>query len=701
MNHTTEAELESAEERTKLFIVGLNIDRDKARYEHTRGRLERVEVGVYLDSRVTPFERKSLLTKNAARIAMKLFPQGMLTGSSAFHRGAVEGHLMIATPRGGKPVDVGGVFSIYNTKTDLDLGLNREVEYVSVEDSFGECSIKRVADEMLIIKNFMPSKTRPRTTYLNNIDLNRVVERCMRTAGGRAPFMQRIESLASAHGMSHYLKHIRSFVDKVGSYSQAERPLQAFRVFWHRTPVATLSHDGHIWNFEYEPSVHLQLSMHEKKGKGSPPSFLGSLLPETGVKAGKTMEESLSDFSRGHRYISNITVQPFGRPGGEKEIIIDMLDGELKDFRNNHLEFSGAACNDIREVMSDEDLLSSLHRDPDSPRMSGMQIKLAAHLGRDGKLSAAKGKAFTHILKIVGSNPLYQSMCSMEWFSLTVAKGCGLNVEDYAVADVGGYGPSLLVERFDVRRDLNDRRMILTEDFWSIEGMVDNRQKYNGDLMKVADTVAKRSTDLETDGRHLLAQAVFSWLTWNGDLHLKNLLLVKETKDPRRGFDSIRLSPIYDVLCTQVFPDDAKSAAIGLGGNRNHTLAGFRQLGKVLGIKRDEVDSIVDLLSVSIPMWARKVANNLPDVIKSHPQSVAHIQKARELFDTRCLMMIAELENSKKGQGHRRQEEPDSESFSAEPVSTKEAAMEHVESERRRSWVPAAPEASAARRRRP
>jgi serine/threonine-protein kinase HipA len=703
MNRTAEHDLELESERSKILMFGLNADPNKCYYEHSRGRLERVVSGIYLDARITPVERRALLTKNAARIALHMYPQGMLAGSSAFHRGAVEGHVMIATPRGGKAVDVGGVLTIYNGKTDLDLGLNREVEFVTIEDSFGEYSIKRVADEMLILKNFIATKTRPRSTYLNNADLNKVVERCMRTMGGRDPFKRRIEALAKAHGMAHYLRQVNAFIDNAASYSQAEKPLQAFRVFWHRTPVATLSHDGHIWNFEYDAQVQIQLSMHEKKGRGSPPSFLGSLLPETGVKAGRSMEENLSDFGRGHRYISNITVQAAGSVGIDREIIIDMLDGELPHYRDPHLEFSGTATDDLLDVMGDEDLLSSLHRDPESPRMSGMQIKLAANLDRTGKLSSANGKAFTHIIKIVGSNPKYQSMCAMEWFSLTVAQGCGLKTEEYAIADIGGYGPSLVVERFDVRRDLNDKRMILTEDFWSIQGMVDNRQKYAGELMDVADTVVKKSTDLETDSRHLLAQAVFSWLTWNGDMHLKNLLLVKETKDPRRGFDSIRLSPIYDVLCTQVYPDDAKSAAIGLAGNRNHTLAGFRALGKKLGIERDEVDAIVDHLTVSIPLWARKVAGMLPGAIADHPQSVSHIEQARKLFDTRCLMMISELENAKKGSRSRRAAEVEADvgSFAADAPDASASAAEHIDAEQRRSWIPAESRLQGQRRARP
>jgi len=687
-------------ERAKLFITGLNIEHDKARYECGKGRLERLGIGVYLDALTPPVERREIILKNAARITMKLFPQGILAGSSAFHRGAVEGHLMIATPRGGAPVDVAGIFTIYNTKSDLDIGLNKEVEFITIDDSFGQHYIKRMSDELLIIKNFMLVKGRPRATYLNNLDLNKVVERCMRVTGGHDLFLRRIDALANAHGMFRYLRNVHAFIDNASSYTQLERPLESFRVFWHHAPVATLSHDGHIWNFEYDSNVQFQLSINEKKGRGSPPSFLGSLLPEVGIKAGKSMEENLGDFALGHRYISNITVKRSG-VAIDKDIIIDMLDGELPDFRSEKLQFNGQLNGELVAVMNDDDLMNSLHRNPNSPRMSGMQIKIAGNLDRNGKLSSANGVPFTHILKIVGSNPKYQSMCSMEWFSLTIAKSCGINVEEYAIADLGGYGPSLVVERFDIRRDLNDKRMILAEDFWSIEGLTDNDQKYGGELMNVADTVMKKSTNVEVDSRHLLAQAIFSWLTWNGDLHLKNLLLIKESKNSNSNFDSIRLSPTYDVLCTQVFPEDLKSAAIGLEGSRNHSLSGFRSLGRKMGIKQEEVDAMVEYLAVSIPHWSRRIAKDLPGVISEHPLSLVHITKAQNLFELRCSMMIGELDNSTNKQETSKQNEI--ESFSARPLVPLEfcAVLKNTETQKIKSLAGTANDNKMSRRRIP
>ncbi|ART57171.1 hypothetical protein CBP36_19885 (plasmid) [Acidovorax carolinensis] len=630
-----------------IYFAGLNITINQAIYAERNGLVHRVAPGVFIDAKIHPHDRHNLLLENSARIAAKVFPHGVLTGPSAYHRRAVEGYISIATVRGGREIDVGGAFKIVAHRGDLDLGMNKEVEFVTIKDSLGEYAVKRMADELLIIKNFLKVKGRPPQTYLNNTDLTRIVERCMRSLGGREPFMRRIKVLADLHGMSAYEKRINSFIDNAFTYEQVHQALLAYGVFWHESKVGVLSHDGHIWSFDYEPNVHLMLSVRESRGKGAPPAFLASLLPESGINKWEPSGENLQDFQRGHRYISNITV--FNEKEFEtKRVINDVLDGEIKDFRNSFLEFTGRADDGFLRCFNEDESLDNLRRDPDNPRMSGMQIKIPGFLDRNGNLQSARNRSFTHIIKIVGSDPNYSSMCSMEWFSLTIAKASGVITEEFAIADLGGYGPSLIAERFDVRRDLNDKRMILTEDFWSVAGMTDPRQKYSGELMEVADSLLRVSTNKEADGRHLLSQAIFSWLTFNGDMHLKNLLLVKEASNPMRGFEKIYLSPTYDIMCTQVYPDDAKSSAIALGGSRNHTLMGFRALGMKFGIKPAEVDEMIEHLAVSIPLWASRIASKLPETILAHEQSEKHIRQACSLFDVRCMMMIAEIDAAKK-----------------------------------------------------
>lgn len=638
-------EEQSAVDRESIFFDNLNIEPWKARYQHKRGELEKLCRGVYIDPNMAPLDRKALILKNAARIVKRAYPNCSLGGSSAYHRAAVEGSLLVSTNSSFDPVDIGGVFTIYNNRSDLDIGMNKEIEMVSIDDSFGTHSMRRWSDEIMILKNFGPSRYRPRNTYLNNIDLNRVVERAMDQHGGQLNLIDRLHALARLHEYTRYMKQIEIFVINAGTYRQEAKAISSFRVYWHKEPVATLQDDGHIWSFEYDDDIEVQLSVNEKKGRGSAPSFLLSILPE-GQRRGTKMDEKMPYFHDGHRYISNITVQPIGK-GKQNDIIVDIIDGELSKYTSGLLQFLGNPTASVRKSMADIEELDIAIQNPHQPRVSGMQMKLAANLSQNGTLDSANHKAFTHIIKTVGKDELYSSFCSMEWFSLTVAKGCGLNVENFAIADLGGRGPSLVVERFDLKKDLNDPRMILAEDFWSIAGHTDTQRKFHGELMEVADSLMKVSTNPKDDARHLLSQVIFSWLTNNSDLHLKNLLIVKEAPSAKSAFSSIRLSPMYDVLCTSVYGEFSETSAIRLGGTRHHTLDGFRALGKRMGVPAAETERMVESLCVSVIMWSKKVSKSLPEVIKSHEVSVRHINLAVEAFLKRVTNMMFEFDSSK------------------------------------------------------
>lgn len=672
-----------------LFLTGVNIEGWKARYENKTGRLEQLATGVYIPASLTPEARRDLVLGFAPRIVDYLFPRSVMLGSTAYHRGVVDGWFAISTPRGAHDVDVGGVFKVYVMRSDLDIGMNKEVESVTVEDARGTFNLKRLGDPMLIIKNLQSIKGRPEATYLNAKDLAAVIERYTSNPQFKslADAQNLLVSLARSNGMPNYEGAIIEVLSNhVGRYQQEAKPLESYNVFWHAAPVARLDYDGHIWTFKYSERVKLHLSLAENQSKGLPPSFLGMLLPEVGLRAGEEMTDNLGSFSLGHRYLSNITVKPSALSPEELDIIPDVLDGELKDYCSGLMEFTGKPHLTMTKSITDPELLKSLQRNPNTPRLSGMQAKVPAYLDRHGILQPADGRPFTHIVKTVSAMPDYTSMCSMEWYSLTIAKLCGLNTEQYAIVDLGGFGPSLVVERFDVRRDLNDRRLILSEDFWSILGLTKNDHKYHGELLKVADRVVKHSTNPAEDGKHLLKLAVFSWLSFNSDMHLKNMMLVKETTNPSRGFESVRFSPVYDVLCTQVFPNDAKSSAINLSGSRHHTLKGFRALGAKFKIPAAEVDALCESMALLIPMWAEKVAQQLPGVIKNHPLSMTHIGQAQDLFKMRSIQMLHEVEAAKKAPADESGDEAvESFDFGGEGL----GADDHAELERRRSGAAA------------
>lgn len=113
--------------------------------------------------------------------------------------------------------------------------------------------------------------------------------------------------------------------------------------------------------------------------------------------------------------------------------------------------------------------------------------------------------------------------------------------------------PALVVERFDIRRDAADQRRLALEDFCSVLDLPASA-KYDGTIERVARGLRPLSTDPAADLDILFRRALFAWLIADGDMHLKNLALLKIAPPGARQFESVRFAPLYDAVTTRVFP---------------------------------------------------------------------------------------------------------------------------------------------------
>jgi serine/threonine-protein kinase HipA len=80
---------------------------------------------------------------------------------------------------------------------------------------------------------------------------------------------------------------------------------------------------------------------------------------------------------------------------------------------------------------------------------------------------------------------------------------------------------------------------------------------------------------------------LFSFLTGNSDMHLKNFSLI------RSQAGEIRLSPAYDLLPTVLLlPEDTEESALTIQGRKNRlTQRDFLALGNALGLTERQVSN--------------------------------------------------------------------------------------------------------------
>lgn len=158
-----------------------------------------------------------------------------------------------------------------------------------------------------------------------------------------------------------------------------------------------------------------------------------------------------------------------------------------------------------------------------------------------------------------------------------------------------GIPPALVVERFDTRESVDDRRMIALEDFCSVLDLP-SQAKYDGTIERVAKAVRQLSTAPDEDVRIVIKRALFAWLIADGDMHLKNMALLKIAEPGGERFRSVRVAPLYDAVTTRVFPRLHRDRmALELNGKDDHLRrADFRVLGATAGMKTADIDAAMD-----------------------------------------------------------------------------------------------------------
>jgi serine/threonine-protein kinase HipA len=179
-------------------------------------------------------------------------------------------------------------------------------------------------------------------------------------------------------------------------------------------------------------------------------------------------------------------------------------------------------------------------------------------------------KGATHILKLWEPNE-YPQLAANEYFCLTVARACGLDVPPFRLAEDGA---ALVLDRFDLRRDGTYRGF---EDFCVLNARR-TEEKYRGSyetsVMKRFQQFAD-STQYHEDVEKLFILIALNSALRNGDAHLKNFGVVYD--DVQGGS---RLAPVYDLVTTTVYlPRDSMALTLN-GSTRWPSAKELKRLGE-------------------------------------------------------------------------------------------------------------------------
>lgn len=566
-----------------LHLVGETIDKARSHRQVETGKLVQVMQGIYVDA---GDDVDATVLKHGVRIAQYLYPRTYLSAVSAVLLGPTRDGRLFLSGRRNQRTRL-RVLEILQNRAPAQPSVTTAV----VDDGMGEFQIAVSSVRQRFLEAF-----RLRSEHAASIDgamREAMAARLIEEYGSRKDAADAVWTLARENEWYREGEYAERFLLR-GLTASPGRNEAAFDliVAWHGEPIGHLVNDGIEWR--WTPSPDSGPPVVRQTAPGKLPPFIVSLLPEGWLEAVLNDRDERVKLRSGKRYMSNITIVE--RESELAALPPDLLLTRLDRYTADGV-FQGAYTGPGRGNIEDsfERNLAKIYERADTPRLSGIQIKAPMYLDTNGTLSPSTGKPCTHILKPAGTSG-FDSLPVIEWLALALGRAAGFTAPSAAlVAMPDGMPPALVVERFDIRESVDDRRMIALEDFCSVLDLP-SQAKYDGTIERVAKAVRQLSTAPDEDVRIVIKRALFAWLIADGDMHLKNMALLKIAEPGGEQFRSVRVAPLYDAVTTRVFPRLHRDRmALKLNGKDDHLRrADFRVLGATAGMKTADTDAAMD-----------------------------------------------------------------------------------------------------------
>ncbi len=377
-----------------------------------------------------------------------------------------------------------------------------------------------------------------------------------------------------------------------------------FDVYLHEKCVGLLQARGRGLRFTYTPRA-LELDTHPPLSLSLPKRarpyadseagpFFRNLLPEQAYRrlvatAARTAPEN--------------SLLLLGAIGGECPGAVSIWPKDIQPPTTREYEaLTDARLKDLFSRQSRAPLATAVTRGRLS--LPGVQEKIALLRRDDTWHLPLKGAVTSHILK--QATEAFRFLLENELFCMSLASRTGLDVPDISLAT-----PDVRVfctERFDRVRPTVEAdppiEKLHQEDFCQIL-RVDPQNKYErdgGPGIRTCSEVIRRYSSLPAEDLIRLARWIgFNYVIGNEDAHAKNLALLYTP-------EGLRLSPHYDLVSTEVYPELERSQSMKIGGAwdiRNVQRNDWVRFAKNVGLPENRVRvlllEVADLTKRALP----------------------------------------------------------------------------------------------------
>lgn len=569
-----------------LHLVGETVDARRAYHRARAGALIQLVRGVYVES---GSNAESVVLGHAVRIAHYLYPNAYLSSASAILLGPVPDGRLFITGRRNQRTRLHTLEIIQNTAPQ-----HPSTASAVIGDDLGEFRVDVSSPAQRFLEAF-----RLRSEHASAITpamRNRMATRLIKECGSPPTASDFVWALARKNEWYREGERAERFLLRQPGAATvpANKAAIDLLVSWHGELLGHLTHDGFEWL--WKPMRRGGPPLVQETTPGKLPPFIESLLPEGWLAQILGERDEREVLRSGRRYLSNIAI---ARNREElaacpPDILLTPLAAFVEAGRFTG-RYAGPGRSHIEETFEQE--LGQLFARVETPRLSGVQIKAPMSLLADGSLVPAVNQPFTHILKPAGTAG-FETLPVVEWLCLELGRAGGFEVPAAALIEMpDDMPPALLIERFDIRRSAEDQSRFALEDFCSILGLPASA-KYDSTIERIARGLRPLSTDPATDLNTLFRRAVLAWLIGDGDMHLKNLAVLKTAETGAKAFTSVRLAPLFDAVTTRVFPRLATDRmALKLNGKHDGLRRrDFLILARTIGLPSTEAEiALADL----------------------------------------------------------------------------------------------------------
>lgn len=243
--------------------------------------------------------------------------------------------------------------------------------------------------------------------------------------------------------------------------------------------------------------------------------------------------------------------------------------------------------------------------------LTGVQAKLSLDIDKGGRNRPDRftivGLWGRFILK--PQTGTYRALPELEDLTMHLAEAVKINVVPHSLIRFSDGELCYITRRVD-RTEMGAK--VPMEDMCQLTERL-TEYKYKGSYEQIAKAIKKYSSAPKLDLVNFWEVVVFSWITGNADMHLKNFSLYNNMGT---GYT---LTPAYDMVATAlIMPDDPEELALTLNGKkRKLRRSDFIKSITASGIDEKVIDNMAKRFSRAITKWFEIIDRSfIPDDMK-------------------------------------------------------------------------------------